>query len=57
VTVAWELNLAWLKRLAWNSLRFASPAVTDAERAFIVQDWQQRWDAWVASLASGSAAP
>jgi hypothetical protein len=55
VTVAWELDLVWLKRLVWNSVRFASPAVSDTERAAIVADWQQRWDAWVVAQASSNA--
>jgi adenosine deaminase CECR1 len=50
--VAWDLDLADLKQLALNSLRFS--AVDPAVRAQLIADWQLRWQRWIDGLAMHS---
>jgi adenosine deaminase CECR1 len=46
-TLAWELDLRALKRLALNSLRYSG--MTDAEKQTALGVWQRQWDAWLAT--------
>ena len=45
VFLAWELDLAALKKLSQNSLTHA--AMTDAERRIALMIWEQRWQEFV----------
>jgi len=43
--LAWELDLAALKKLTRNSIEYA--ALTEVEKAKAMAVWEQRWDAFV----------
>jgi len=45
VALAWELDLAALKKLTRNSIEYA--ALTEVEKAQAMKVWEQRWDKFV----------
>lgn len=44
-TMAWDLDLAALKQLALNSLRYSG--MTAAEKTTAIAHWQKEWNRWV----------
>jgi len=46
VFLAWELDLASLKKLTRNSIEYA--ALTEVEKATAMKVWERRWDVFVA---------
>jgi adenosine deaminase CECR1 len=50
-TVAWNLNLAALKQLAWNALYYSG--MTEAEKSTAISHWQQAWNDWVEVSLAG----
>ena len=45
VALAWELDLAALKKLTRNSIEYA--ALTGVEKAKAMEVWEQRWEIFV----------
>ena len=51
-TVAWNLDLATLKRLMRNSLTYSG--MNDREKAKALERWEAAWSAWAEGVSAGN---